>query len=85
MKDMTEWITVKRMHESGILIRQFERELKISRNTVIKLLRCDKEPWYKKRVYATKIYQYHEQIRLWYLSPEFNFIGTRIYHELKKL
>lgn len=28
---------------------------------------------------------YKEQIRTWYLSPEYNFIGTRIFNELKKI
>ncbi|MEW8992954.1 helix-turn-helix domain-containing protein [Clostridium sp.] len=85
MKDVTEWITVRRMHERGIPIRQIARELKISRNTVRRLVRCDEEPHYKSRSYDTKIDQYQEQINIWYLSPEFNFIGTRIHRELKKL
>ncbi|MEG0309228.1 MAG: IS21 family transposase [Clostridium sp.] len=85
MKDVTEWITVKRMNERGMPIRQIARELKISRNTVRRLIRCNEEPHYKSRSYDTKIDQYLEQIRIWYLSPEFNFIGTRIHRELKKL
>lgn len=82
---MTEWITVKRMYERGMPIRQIARELKISRNTVRRLVRCDEEPRYKSRSYDTKIDSYLEQIRIWYLSPEFNFIGRRIHRELKKL
>lgn len=80
-----EWITVKRMYERGMPIRQIARELKISRNTVRRLVRCNEEPRYKSRSYDTKIDSYLEQIRIWYLSPEFNFIGTRIHRELKKL
>ncbi|WP_346939236.1 IS21 family transposase [uncultured Clostridium sp.] len=85
MKDVTESITVKRMHEREIPIRKIARELKISRNTVRRLVRCDEEPHYKSRSYDTKIDQYQEQINIWYLSPKFNFIGTRIHRELKKL
>lgn len=28
---------------------------------------------------------YHEIIKIWYLDPEYSFIGTRIFRELKKL
>jgi len=85
VKDVREWITVKRMYERGMPIREIARELKISRNTVKRLIKCGEEPHYKKRTYDTKIDPYLEQIKIWYLSPEFNFIGTRIYRELKKL
>lgn len=85
MKDVKDWITVKRMYERGMPIRQIARELKISRNTVKRLIRFDEEPHYKKRQYETKIDSYIEEIKIWYLDPEYNFIGTRIYRELQKL
>lgn len=84
MKDVKDWITVKRMHERGMPIRQIARELKISRNTVKRLIKFDEEPHYKKREYETKIDSYIEEIKIWYLDPEYNFIGTRIYRELQK-
>lgn len=85
MKDVRDWITVKTMHKKGIPIRQIARELKMSRNTVKRLIKCEEEPKYKKRKYTTNIDQYLDQIQVWYLNPEYNFIGTRIYRELKKL
>lgn len=84
MKDVKDWITIKRMYERGIPIRQIARELKISRNTVKRLIKVDEEPKYKKRMYETKIDPYIEEIRMWYLDPSYNFIGTRIYRELVK-
>ncbi|GAA0679083.1 IS21 family transposase [Clostridium cadaveris] len=85
MKDVKDWITVKTMHRKGIPIRQIARELKISRNTVKRLIQFEEEPKYKKRDYSTKVDDYLEKIKIWYLDPEYNFIGTRIYRELKKL
>ncbi len=85
MKDVRDWITVKTMYKKGVPIRQIARELKISRNTVKRLIRFEEEPNYKKREYETKIDDYLEEIRVWYLDPEYNFIGTRIYRELKKI
>lgn len=84
MKDVKDWITIKRMYERGMPIRQIARELRISRNTVKRLIKLDEEPHYKKRVYETKIDPYIEEIKIWYLDPEYNFIGTRIYRELQK-
>lgn len=85
MKDVRDWITVKTMYKKGVPIRQIARELKISRNTVKRLIRFEEEPNYRKREYETKIDAYLEEIRVWYLDPEYNFIGTRIYRELKKI
>ncbi|WML34356.1 IS21 family transposase [Clostridium sp. OS1-26] len=85
MKDVKDWITIKTMHNRGIPIRQIARNLKISRNTVKRLIKYEVEPKYKKRDYTTKIDEYLDQIQTWYLNLEYNFIGTRIYRELKKL
>lgn len=85
MKDVKDWITIKNLHDKGVPIRQIARELKISRNTVKRLIKFDEEPKYKKRCYTSVINQYLDQIQVWYLNPEYNFIGTRIYRELKKL
>ncbi|QAA33502.1 IS21 family transposase [Clostridium manihotivorum] len=85
MKDVKDWITIKRMYERGVPIRQIAKELKVSRNTVKRLIKLDEEPKYKKRKYSTKIDYFHEDIKMWYLEPEYNFIGTRIFRELKRL
>lgn len=85
MKDVRDWITVKTMFNRGVPIRQIARELKISRNTVKRLIKFDEEPHYKKREYSSKIDDYHEMIKTWYLDPEYAFIGTRIFRELKKM
>lgn len=85
MKDVRDWITVKRMYERGMPIRKISRELKMSRNTVKRLIKFNEEPTYKKRDYSSKIDNYIENIRMWYLEPEYDFIGTRIFRELKKI
>lgn len=85
MKDVRDWITVKTMYKKGIPIRQIARDLKMSRNTVKRLIKYEEEPKYKKRNYTTTIDKYLDQIQVWYLNLEYNFIGTRIYRELKKL
>ena len=85
MKGVKDWITIKTMFNKGVPIRQIARELKISRNTVKRLIKFEEEPHYKKREYSTKIDSYQEIIKTWYLDPEYNFIGTRIFRELKKL
>ncbi|SHJ86103.1 hypothetical protein SAMN02745163_02737 [Clostridium cavendishii DSM 21758] len=84
MKDVRDWITVKTMYKKGIPIRQITRDLKMSWNTVKRLIKYKEEPKYKKRKYTTTIDKYLYQIQIWYLNPEYNFIGTRIYRELKK-
>ncbi|MEW8963524.1 IS21 family transposase [Paraclostridium dentum] len=85
MKDVKDWITIKTLHNKGVPIRRIARELRISRNTVKRLIKFDEEPKYKKRCYTSLIDQYLDLIQVWYLNPEYNFIGTRIYRELKKL
>lgn len=85
MKDVKDWITVKTMHKKGVPIRQIARDLQISRNTVKRLIKFEEEPQYKKRKYSTKLDDHLEEIKIWYFDPEYNFIGTRIYRELKKL
>ncbi|MBS5823324.1 MAG: IS21 family transposase, partial [Clostridium argentinense] len=85
MKDVREWITVKTMHRKGVPIRQIARELKMSRNTVKRLIKHEEEPKYKKRSYDSIIDNYKDQIHEWYLSPDYNFIGTRIHRELKRI
>ncbi len=59
--------------------------MKISKNTVKSLLKHDTEPKYKRSLYPSIIDPFKEQIRVWFLSAEYNFIGTRIYKELLKV
>ena len=85
VKDVQDWIAVKRMFSKGVKIKQIARQLKMSKNTVKKLLKQKEEPKYKRDSYNSKIDLYKERIKVWYLEPEYDFIGTRIYRELKNL
>lgn len=82
---MQDWIAVKRLYRSGMKIKAISRQLGMSKNTVKKLIKLEEEPKYIRVVNTTKIDDYKNQIRRWYLEPEFNFIGTRIFRELKLL
>lgn len=82
---MQDWITVKRLYRSGMKIKAISRQLKMSKNTVKRLIKLEEEPTYVRVVNITKVDMYKGQIRKWYLEPEFNFIGTRIFRELKIL
>jgi len=83
VKDVHDWITVKRMFKNGVNINQIAKRMNMSRNTVKKLLKQKTEPRYTRTVIKTKIDKYKDQIRTWYLEND--FIGTRIYEELIKL
>lgn len=85
MKDVHDWMQVKRLHKRGIKILQISKQLNISRNTVKRLLKLSEEPRYTRTEYTTKIDQYKSLIQEWYLNPEYDFIGTRIKRELNKL
>ncbi len=82
---MQDWIAVKRLYRSGMKIKTIARQLGMSKNTVKRLIKLEEEPQYIRVVNTTKIDGYKDQIRRWYLEPEFNFIGTRIFRELKSL
>ena len=83
MKDLEDWISVKRMFKQGMKKKQIADKLKMSRNTVKKLLNRSEEPAYKHRVAKTKVDPYVDMIKAWFLED--NFIGTRIFEELKKV
>lgn len=85
MKDVQDWIAVKRMYDKGVKIKQIARELKMSKNTVKRLIKLNKEPIYNRQSYSTKVDDYKDKIKEWYVSPEYSYIGTRIFRELKKL
>ncbi|WP_130807452.1 hypothetical protein [Senegalia massiliensis] len=66
-------------------IKAIARTMKMSKNTVKKLIKPEEAPRYKREYYKTKVDKYKEQISEWYLEPKYDFNGTRIYRELKKL
>lgn len=85
VKDLRDWYTVKNMHNKGVPIKQIARELGMSKNTVKKLIKQEDEPKYLRTVSVSKIDEYKDQIRVWYLEKQYDFNGTRIYNELCKL
>lgn len=85
VKDVHDWVEVKRLHMRGVKIKQIAKQLKISKNTVKSLLKKQEAPKYHRSIYPTKIDKYKEQIKTWYLDPKYDFIGTRIYEELKNI
>jgi len=82
VKDLHDWINVKRLYKQGIKIKQIAQRMNMSKNTVKKLLNQDEAPKYNRRITRTKIDQYKDKIKNWYLEE--GFIGTRIYEELRK-
>jgi len=46
MKDVQDWITVKRLYRSGMKIKAISRQLKMSKNTVKRLIKLKEEPTY---------------------------------------
>lgn len=85
MKDLHDWYVVNRMFKEGVPKKKIARNLNISKNTVKRLLKLTAAPKYKREYYPTKIDKYKDQIRIWYLDPQYNFIGTRIYSELQAI
>lgn len=85
VKDVQDWIAAKRLFKRGVKIKQIAKQLKMSKNTVKNLIQQESEPKYKRNVYISVIDPYKEQIRTWFLSPEYDFIGTRIFNELKRM
>lgn len=85
MKDVYDCTTVKRLYKDGMKIKAIARNLKMSKNTVKKLIKVEGEIKYKREYYPTKIDDYKVKITEWYLDPKYDFNGTRIYRELKKL
>jgi len=84
VKKVQDWITVNRLFKQGVPIRQIARQLKMSRNTVKRLINLKEEPKYCRNHYETKVDKYKDDISMWYLDPLYNFNGTRIFRELIK-
>lgn len=85
MKDVYDCENVKRLFKSGMKIKAIARTMQMSKNTVKKLIKAEEAPRYKREYYKTKVDVHKEQISEWYLDPKYDFNGTRIYRELKKL
>lgn len=82
MYELQDWAAVQRVYKQTHSIRGTARLLKMSRNTVRKLIKEKEEPVYKRTLYNSKIDPFKEQIIIWRCEP-FCFNGTRIYRELK--
>ena len=70
MKDVQDWIAVKRLFKRGVKIKQIAKQLKMSKNTVKKLLKSENEPKYERKLYNSIIDPYAENIRTWFLDNE---------------
>jgi transposase len=85
VRDVQDWIAAKRLFKRGVKIKQIAKQLKMSKNTVKNLLQRETEPKYDRKVNISRVDPYKEQIRVWFLSPEYDFNGTRILKELVKI
>ena len=54
MKDVYDCETVKRLFKSGMKIKAIARTLKMSKNTVKKLIKAEEAPRYKKNLGVKK-------------------------------
>ena len=83
MYRLQDWAAVQKVYKQTHSIRGTARILKISRNTVKKLLTMEEEPTYHRTNYKSCLDEYKEIIIEWRCEP-FEFNGTRIFKELKK-
>ncbi len=79
---MYKWYEVKRLKSLGIGIKTIARKLKISKNTVKKYLKDPNPPILNKREYVKSLDEYEINIKD---MIENEYIGTRIYEELKNI
>ena len=84
VKDLEDWAAVHRVYGQTKSKRATASILGISRNTVRRLLEMKEAPVYHRAKYSSKIDSYREQIIEWRCEP-YDFNGTRIFRELKKL
>lgn len=83
MYGLQDWAAVQRVYKQTHSKRETARILKISRNTVKKLLELKEEPAYNRMIYKSCLDEYKELIIEWRCKP-YEFNGTRIFKELKK-
>lgn len=75
---MQDWKKVKDLERKGVPIKQIARTLGMSKNTVKKLMKLTEPPEYIRTMTTTKIDDYKDKIRDWYLNSEYDFKGSRI-------
>jgi transposase len=85
VKDLQDWAAVQKLRKKNKKVAEIARALGMSRTTVYKLLAMDEEPAYTRNDYPCKVDAYGEQIIEWRYNTEYDFNGTRIFRELKKL
>ena len=85
MKDLQDWATVPKLHKKNKSVTEISKDLGMSRTTVYKLLELAEKPVYTRTDYPCKVDKYSDQIIEWRINPEYDFNGTRIFKELKKL
>ena len=83
MYKLQDWAAVQRVYKQTRSKRKTAEILKISRNTVKKLLKLKEEPAYNRTLYSSCLDEYKELIIDWRCEP-YEFNGTRIFKELKK-
>ena len=87
MKDVYDCETVKRLFKSGMKIKAIARTLKMSKNTVKKLIKAEEAPRYKREYYKTKIDEYVLHFELYILPNHVTislFKGERILFSISK-
>lgn len=82
VKSLREWAAVQELHRKKVPILKIARQLKMSKNTVKKLIQLKEEPKYTRAHYPSKVESYMDKIFEWRTSPEYDFNGTRIFREL---
>ena len=85
VKSLQEWAAVQELYKQKVPILQIATQLKMSRNTVKRLIKLKEEPKYSREDYPSLMDPYMEKIILWRTDRNYDFNGTRIYRELKKL
>ena len=61
MKNLHDWNVVKKLYKEGVSIKAIARNLKMSKNTVRRLIKLKEEPKYQRDYYPTKIDEYKEE------------------------
>ena len=83
MYRLQDWAAVQRVYAKTKSKRETAKTLKMSRNTVKKLLELKEEPTYHRSVYKTCLDEFKDLIIEWRCKP-YEFNGTRIFRELQK-
>ena len=84
MYRLQDWAAVQRVYKQTKSKRETAKILKMSRNSVKKLLDMKEEPVYNRTIYRSCLDDFKEQIIEWRCEP-YNFNGSRIIEELGKI